>query len=185
MHEQIVDVSALHPALKERISEHMHKQIVDVPVLQKMKDRVELVSRDSAACGDDTTDPSDSRCAEDRERPDCAVHRQSCGSACDHAEATVVDLTVPQVAVSSSERIVAQIVDLPASQVVHSAPKKRKKNRKKPVVEPQQDAEVVSQRSRDLADLAHDPQWRALMSSIVEVSGWEPDAKVEDPTFEC
>ena len=97
------------------------------------------------------------------ERPDCAVHRQSCGSACDHAEATVVGLAVPQVAVSSSERIVAQIVDLPAPQVVHSAPKKCKKNRKKPVVEPQQDAEV-SQRSRDLADLAHDPQWRALMS---------------------
>ena len=66
MHEQIVDVSALHPALKERISECVHEQIVDVPVLQKMKDRVELVSRDSAACGDDTTDPSDSRCAEDR-----------------------------------------------------------------------------------------------------------------------
>ena len=51
MHEKIVDVPVLHVALKERISERMHEQIVDVPVPQKMKDRVELVSRFSQKKG--------------------------------------------------------------------------------------------------------------------------------------
>ena len=65
VHEQIVDVPVSHVALKERSSERMHAQIVDVPVPQKMKESVEPVSRDSAACGDATTGPSDSNCAKD------------------------------------------------------------------------------------------------------------------------
>ena len=80
----------------------------------------------------------------------------------------IVDLTALKVAESSSERIVAQTTDLPVPQVAKNAPERRKKkNRKKPVVE-YEDAEY----------LIHDPQWRALMSSIAEVSGWEPDADV-------
>ena len=34
--------------------------------------------------------PSDSRCVEDRESLDIAVHRQSCESTCDHADASVL-----------------------------------------------------------------------------------------------
>ena len=111
-HVQIVDVPVLHVALQERTLERMHEQIVDVPVPQKMKEGVELVRctsatldrrkgdqacRDSTACGEATTDPSDSNCAKSGgcpvdqpgdqacRFPTDSTHRQGCRYACGDA----------------------------------------------------------------------------------------------------
>ena len=68
-------------------------------------------------CGDAATAPSDSDCVEDSGNPAGAVRRQSCGGACEHADAPV-----PHVAAKNtlqehiSER--TQIASAPAPQIL-------------------------------------------------------------------
>ena len=112
----------------------MHVQIDDVPVprgaqpVDQPGDQACLCSADSIhrqgcryACGDAANGVSDADGVEDRGSPAGVVRRQSCGGACDHADAPVVPAPVPQIL---EEPIVLQF-QVETVEVVQLSPQER------------------------------------------------------------
>ena len=92
--------------------------IVDMPASKTVEAPPSAARRRSCGCARDhadhavdaTTGPSDSRCSEDCGNPDCAVHRQSRGSTCVHADAALAHVAAKRISART------QIVSAPVPQ---------------------------------------------------------------------